>query len=314
VSLSPRWLGLSWSRLSSVQRAILVSAAAFVVWFFVATCKDAENFHGVDLRPKVLGARAMLAGLNPYNYVWKPGMSERLLDPWRRHPGPTRTTYPPPLLLFYAPLANVAYTTQRLFWFGAEWAAMLATTVVAARLSTGRRARVWFFGVAGFAFIGNWFFRLHVERGQYYVFVALLLALALADLLEGRERLRTALVLGVTVALRPTFGLVPLLLFFAGKRRLAITTLGVAAALCLATVPLVGVSGWRGYLALVRYHQGFGGADIGRDFGPEIHVPRKAEGLELVDCLPHNGANVSFNALYGEIRAVPLFRDYAKAA
>ena len=175
-----------------------------------------------------------------------------------------------------------------------------------ARSRSERRARVWFLGIAGFAFIGNWPFRLHAERGQYYVFVALLVAIAFVDLREGRERLRTALVLGVAAGFRPTFAILPLLLFFAGKRRLAITALAIAAALCIATLPLVGVSGWREYFALVRYHQEFDDAAIMRDFGPEIRVPHFAEGLDLWTCLPHNTGNVSFRALYGALCPAPV--------
>jgi hypothetical protein len=308
-----RRLCLRWSLISPLQRAVLLTVGVFVLWFFMATRKDAWEYNGVDLRPKVLGARAMLAGLNPYDYDWRPGMSERLLDPWRRHPGVTRTTYPPTLLLFYAPLANVDYAKQRIIWFGAEWLAMLASTFVAARLVTGRSARVWFLAIAGFAFIGSWFFRLHVERGQYYVFVLLLLTLALVDLREGRERFRTSLLLGLAAAMRPTYALFSLLLFFARKRRVAIGALGIAACIALATLPLVGVTGWQGYFAIVQRKQGFGGALAERDWGPQIKTGDTAEGLDLVSCLPHNGANVSLFALYNELSGVPRLKPYVEA-
>ena len=55
-------LTVRWSSLSVAQRAILLGAPAFVVWFFAATCQDVSAFHGADLGPKVLGARAMLEG------------------------------------------------------------------------------------------------------------------------------------------------------------------------------------------------------------------------------------------------------------
>ena len=58
--------------------------------------------------------------------------------------------------------------------------------------------------------IGNWLFRLHVERGQYYVFLALLVALAFARIRERRDGLGTALMLGLVAAARPTFALIPL--------------------------------------------------------------------------------------------------------
>jgi len=294
-------LGFRWALLSATQRAVLLSAAAFIVWFFAATSRDVADFHGVDLRPKVLGARAMLEGKNPYTYEWTPGASDRFLDPMRRHPGPSRTSIPPTLLLLYAPVAEADYGWQRSFWFGTEWLAGLAAVFAAMRLATGRAAKVWLVGIAAFGFIGNWLFRLHVERGQYYVFLALLVALALTRIRERRDGLGTALILGVVAAARPTFGLIPLLLFFAGKRRLAITAMAICLAVAVLTVSIVGVTGWMGYFSVVRYDTEIGGAGLERDFGPMITVPQMAEGFDLRSCLTSRTGDVSFRALYGDL-------------
>jgi hypothetical protein len=302
-------LGVRWSLLSPAQRAVLLGAAAFVVWFFAATSRDVSDFHGIDLRPKVLGARAMVEGKNPYTYEWTPGASDRFLDPVRRHPGPPRTSIPPTLLLLYAPLAEADYGWQRSFWFGTEWLAGLAAVLVALHLATGRAAKVWFLGIAAFGFIGNWLFRLHVERGQYYVFLALLVALAFTLIRERRDGVGTALMVGLVAAARPTFALVPILLYFAGKRRLALVAIAFCVALCLVTLPLVGVGGWMGYLSVIRYHAEIGDTALERDFGPAIVVPQIAEGLDLRSCLPSMTGNVSFRALYGYFLTVPFSRQ-----
>ena len=108
-------------------RLILLAGFLNAAPAFLTSLKDSLEYSGVDLRCKVVAARAMLAGLDPYAYEWKPGMSGRLLDPMRRHPGPSRATYPPTLLLMYAPLAELPYRTQRITWALLEWTALAAS-------------------------------------------------------------------------------------------------------------------------------------------------------------------------------------------
>ena len=54
---------------------------------FVNSARDAYNYGGVDLRNRIVGARAIWSGIDPYTFDWQPGMSQRLLDPSRRSPG-----------------------------------------------------------------------------------------------------------------------------------------------------------------------------------------------------------------------------------
>lgn len=297
-----RWAALRrrWSRLSAGQRTIFVAAMLFMLAIAGLTARDATRYAGLDLRCKTTGARAILRGLNPYNFPWKPGDAPELCDPWRRIPGPTRTTYPPPLELLYVPLANVAYGLQRVLWYGLEWIAMLLTLILGMRVATGRPAgKIWFFAVAVFLFVGDMAWRLHLERGQYYIFVTLLLMMAFAHVLAHEERLTTALALGTAIAFRPTFGLIAVLLFLGRRRRLALQSLAVAALLCLVTVPIVGVDGWRAYFKLVAYHSALHPLDVlQRDFGPELSVSKVAEGIDFAPYLQADTGNVSFRTFY----------------
>src|SRR4051794_38271364 len=79
------------------------------IFGFLVTLGDCVRYSGVDLRCKVVAVRAMRMGLDPYAYEWREGMPPELLDPLRRHPGPTRATYPPTLLVMYSPLAGLPY-------------------------------------------------------------------------------------------------------------------------------------------------------------------------------------------------------------
>jgi len=286
---------MRWSRLRPAERLILVAIVLFTVSVGALTASDATKYPGLDLRTRVLGARAILHGLNPYDYAWKPGDAETLADPWRRLPGPTRTTYTPPLLLAYLPLAPLGWKAQRPIWYALEWVAMLAVLTVGLRVANGRAAKLWFLAIACGCFVGDLAWRLHLERGQYYVFVALLLMLAFAELIEKRARWVAPVALGCAIAFRPTFGLIALVLLLAGRRRDALRALGIAAALCLVTLPIVGLDGWRAYFKLVHYHSSLTpDALLERDFGPALKQAYFADGVDWFPHLEANSGNVSY--------------------
>lgn len=67
-----------FSRIKEAFLAVLIFAAFLA---FVDTVRDNYTFSGADLRNRVVGARALLQGLDPYFYEWKQDMSDRLLDP-----------------------------------------------------------------------------------------------------------------------------------------------------------------------------------------------------------------------------------------
>jgi hypothetical protein len=79
--------------------------------------------------------------------------------------------------------------------------------------------KLWFLGLAALGFVGDQCWRLHLERGQYYVFISFLLMLVFVDVLANRERVLTAICLGAAIAFRPTIGLISLLLTDLGIER-----------------------------------------------------------------------------------------------
>ena len=82
-------------------------------------------------------------------------MPPELLDPGRRHPGPSRTTYPPTLLMLYVPMAGLPYRVQRIAWFLLEWAALVAALVLLAGAVRPRVAKVAFLAVGLIFFVGG---------------------------------------------------------------------------------------------------------------------------------------------------------------
>jgi hypothetical protein len=56
---------------------------------------DLVRYGGVDLRNRVVGARALLLSIDPYNVEWRPGTPIELADTHQRYPGVTRVTAAP---------------------------------------------------------------------------------------------------------------------------------------------------------------------------------------------------------------------------
>lgn len=285
---------------AAIRRGVLLAGAVSAAVAVGITFRDQSRGCGTDLRHKVVGARAMLAGLDPYAFEWRPGMPLTLLDPRRRQPGPSMATYTPPTLAFYAPLAWVPYWYQKRIWFVLEWAALAASAVMLARIVPRGRARLAFAGVVLFFFMSGRFWRLHVERGQYYVFVLLLVALAVARCLRRGDDLLSGVPIGMAAALRPTFVVLCLPLWLLGLRRTAAGTAATFAVVCAATLPLVGWEGWKGCFATARAWERLvvDPSRFDRYYGPAQEVPKNVEGVDFTQLLNNGVGNATLLGIF----------------
>src|SRR5215213_6738257 len=111
--VSSRWV---WILLSIIcVAALLYSLIDFV------------QFGGMDLRNRVVGARALLLSTDPYKIEWQNGMTLELADTFQRYPGVTRVSASPPLLLLYMPFAELPYQEQHVIWWILQWLALAIT-------------------------------------------------------------------------------------------------------------------------------------------------------------------------------------------
>ena len=76
---------------------------------FLGTVNDVMESPGTDLRCRVVGARAMMLGMDPYFMPAKTDQVQTLQDPDRYAAVCTRCTYAPTLLCLYMPFANLSY-------------------------------------------------------------------------------------------------------------------------------------------------------------------------------------------------------------
>src|SRR5207249_2402179 len=76
-----RLFGLEPAQLTPIERTLLRVALFVGLCALIWTYRDMRTYSGDDLRNRVVGARVMLAGYDPYTFVWQPGMPEEWLDP-----------------------------------------------------------------------------------------------------------------------------------------------------------------------------------------------------------------------------------------
>lgn len=280
-----RLLGLRDLELDPLRRAALTVAVVWAAWWAWASLTDAAVFSGVDLRDKVVAGRAWLLGLDPYRFAWTADMphADELLDASRRVPGPSRSTYVPTVIALYSLTSPLPYGAQRMTWWALEWAALLASVVTLVRLQGRRLGRVDFLIVSLAAFAGAYVWRLHAERGQYYVFLVLLEALGLWALARRDDSAWHGLAWGTVMALRPTTA--ALLPFLALAKRWR--TAGGAAAWAFALVALTLALGmgpyWPSFLDNAReleawVHDPYYFLNT---YGPRVEIPAEAEGMVL---------------------------------
>jgi hypothetical protein len=222
---------------------------ASVVLFALGVAVSVHDMHygcSADLRNRVAPARAMLAGLDPYFYVWQPGMSERLADCYVLPTKMTRPAVPPSVLWFYALSAGLPWGAIRWLYLSLDEAALLALAVLLARLgfhkTDGDRTTAVVLILVAIGCSPIW--RMHEERGQYYIYPVLLLGTAFFCL-DRKKPAWAGLAMAGAAFLRPTAA--PVLLPFLATRKWPVVVGSVVGlAICLgASLPITGIQVYR---------------------------------------------------------------------
>ena len=201
----------------------------------------------IDFRNRVVAARRAERGLNPYFFKWTPAYPETLLDA-RDNPSLrfTRLTSPPSTVWVHSLFARFAYRRQKWVNFALAWLALVAIAWWATR-SLALPVPAVLFATGAYAVSGPW--QLHVERGQQYVYLALLLLLAVCP----PYRVSGPWFRALAALLRPTLG-VSVFTAFREKRvwRSVLSTIGAGGLLALPVLLAYPISWWFDYLASSR--------------------------------------------------------------
>lgn len=186
----------------------LIIAAAFVsVIGFAADLHNTLTYPGSDFRNRVVGARLMLEGIDPYFFKWQPGLSERFYDPLdNRNELVSKLSVPPTVLTLHAAIAGLSYIQQKIVWLIVQWVAFVGTVWIF--LNDGRSAnkRKWMLTIS-FFLANSLFWRLHVNSGQTYILYTFLLAVGWFFINHQFKygHFISGFFTGMTASLRPSF-------------------------------------------------------------------------------------------------------------
>ena len=259
---------------------ILLIYSIIIAFFGIAF--DAFNtikYGGIDLRNRVVGARLLLDGRDPYFTKWDEETPDYFLDGRDYYDLPvSRCTVTPSLLLLHMPLAKISYKTQQYIWFALQEILLLVSIFLLAKMAKEHYKIVL---IIGFMFqFGGYFWRFHVANGQIYVLFLFLITLAY--LIDGSARKNSSFwsgfVLGITAVWRPPVLIMGLPFLIFKKWKLL---LGGICGIFTGFIPSVFFSGWqtwKNYFSAMRIIEKF---HIGI-FDVSFHIHPRANFVEGV--------------------------------
>lgn len=236
--------------LSKLVNIVLVFAIIIALLGFVTDVKNTFKYGGMDLRNRVVGARLLTRGLDPYHFKWRPGDDERLLDPvdWPTIPV-SRVTVNPSVLLFHSIFANLPYFTQRILWFVLQYFFLIATVIIFIKNSLpDLRTKLILISIFIFIF-GSWLWRLHIDVGQFYIVYVFFLALGYQFFNSNVKYNNTlgGFFVGLAACLRFPIIVIVLPMIIFRKFKMLIATIISFCACLVASILLTGLQVWQDY-------------------------------------------------------------------
>ena len=207
----------SESKNSRLINLLFLAAAVITIIGFLVDFRNTITYPGTDLRNRVVGARLILEGIDPYFFKWQPGLSEKFYDPLDI---PTelfsKLSVPPTVLVLHLLFAGLPYLQQKIIWLFVQWIAFIGTIFIFIKNSNSK-AQTNLILITSFLFANSLFWRFHVNSGQIYIFYVLLLSIAwfILNKAPNYNEFFSGIFVGITVSLRPPFILlfIPFLVF-----------------------------------------------------------------------------------------------------
>lgn len=236
---------------------LLIFAVFLSVTGFLTDVSNTTKYGGVDLRNRIVGARLLKENLDPYFYKWQKGDPLELLDPRDKAENEVNmVTVPPSILLLISPFSGIKYNIQRYLWLFMQWILLITSICLFSKVANLKQDRKIIWLISLFVIGSAFFWRLHVERGQIYIFYVFLVSLVFyvfnskiknADLVSG-------IILGIAIILRPTLALIALPFLVYRKWNFIFGNIIGGSVSFLLSVILTGWDNWQSYFAAMKIH------------------------------------------------------------
>lgn len=234
---------------------ILIFSITIAILGFIADFKNTYRYGGMDLRNRVIGARLLQKGIDPYYFKWDNTMSDLYLDPHDSPQTPvSRVTVPPTVLTLHSILSSIPYQTQRVIWFFFQWFSFLLSLLFFSMCTQSKEKSklIW---IIGLLFIsGAYYWRLHMEKGQIYILYVLLITLSFWISQQNFKigPFLSGFLIGITTSLRPPtiFMNIPFIIYKKWKL-LAGNFLGLLGGISLSFV-LTDFKIWKKYISAMQ--------------------------------------------------------------
>jgi hypothetical protein len=269
-----------------IIRPLFIISLILIGLSLVKDFRLANNYTGAALRNRIVGARYMQEGKDPYFSKWVPGMSERFLDPIDSPEySVNRCTVTPSLLLLHQPLALLNYSYIKMIWLVLELAAFACIIFFFLDLAGSTREKHLIFIIAAFFILLTDAWHFHIDRGQMYIFYAFVISLSywLSQKSFKMSNELSGFILGFSAWLRPpmVFMMIP---FLAGKKFRSIG--GFAAGLSLGILISIfagQITVWESYLSAMSVwsHAQLEGMPMDMSLA-NIKYPLLGEGVNLM--------------------------------
>ncbi|MBC8415844.1 MAG: DUF2029 domain-containing protein [Candidatus Cloacimonetes bacterium] len=235
----------------------IIMAAICISFDVVNTLK----YGAIDLRNRVVGARLLLKGEDPYYFKWNNDTPEYYVDArdFFKDLPVSRLTVPPTFLLLHAPFAGIPYKTQQILWAIFQWMMLIFMIVIFSKITDSdiRSKIIWIIGLLLIA--GSFFWRLYIEKGQVYILFAFLIVLAywISKKDFKYNLLIAGIILGFTLSLRPPVILMSIPFLIYRKWKVIVggiigIIIGIASSFITADFSI-----WQNYFSAMKIHELF---------------------------------------------------------
>ena len=122
-----------------IVNLLLILGLVISIIGVVTDINSTVTYIGSDLRNRVVAARLVLDGIDPYFFQWDPGLSDRFYDPLAI-PGEllSKVSVPPTVLALHSTIAKLSYLQQKIIWLIFQWAAFISTILIFLKASNSR--------------------------------------------------------------------------------------------------------------------------------------------------------------------------------